>query len=162
MRGIASVLLVSFCLGSNVRELTSYELGQILGRQNAFITFHAPWCGHCQSLAPTWEQLAETFEGEAIIGRFDCDNEDHKSLCERLEVTGFPTIKFFLEGDFSGEAYVGTRELEALKGFADEIFTPGCSSGNQEKCTPEQLEVARSGPLCPPSSWLLIQFLRFY
>ena len=38
------------------------------------VEFYAPWCGHCQKLAPAWAELAKAFEDNAKvkIAKLDC------------------------------------------------------------------------------------------
>jgi thiol-disulfide isomerase/thioredoxin len=47
--------------GANFAEVTS-------GPGNTFVKFYAPWCGHCEEMAPEWEELAEHFQQTPIPG----------------------------------------------------------------------------------------------
>ena len=41
-----------------------------------FIKYYAPWCGHCQRLAPSWEQMAKELKRQVNVGEVNCD--DHR------------------------------------------------------------------------------------
>lgn len=76
-----------------------------------FIKFYAPWCPHCQDMAPTWEQLAKTMKGKLNIGEVNCDKETR--LCKDVGARGYPTILFFKGGERS--------EYDGLRGLGDFI-----------------------------------------
>uniref|UniRef100_A0A0G4HMG5 Thioredoxin domain-containing protein n=1 Tax=Chromera velia CCMP2878 TaxID=1169474 RepID=A0A0G4HMG5_9ALVE len=43
---------------SAVRKLTSDDYREETAEDFWFIKFFAPWCGHCQKMAPAWDELA--------------------------------------------------------------------------------------------------------
>jgi DnaJ family protein C protein 10 len=57
------------------------------------IDFYAPWCGHCQMFAPTFESLATKFEGTVKFGKVNC--QEHQHLCNMIGIRAYPTIQFF-------------------------------------------------------------------
>jgi len=59
-----------------------------------FIKFYAPWCHHCQKLAPTWIELAAALTGVVNVAEVNCDA--HGAFCRKQEVEGFPVLKLYV------------------------------------------------------------------
>lgn len=82
------------------------------------VEFFAPWCGHCKSLAPIYEELAANFEyakDKVQIAKVDADAQ--KSLSNRFNIQGFPTLKWFDGKSKEPEDYSGGRDLDSLSDF---------------------------------------------
>ena len=89
----------------------SFQQSVTMTQDPWFIKFYAPWCGHCQAMAPNWIQLAKEFKGKLNIGEVDCDAESR--LCKDVHLRGYPTILFFQGGE--------RVEYEGLRGLGDFI-----------------------------------------
>lgn len=85
------------------------------GSKYAFVEFYAPWCTHCQSLAPAWTLLAKAFAEESssvVIAKVDATTE--KKLAEKFKVSGFPTLLFFEKGATESKPFKTGRSIEQL------------------------------------------------
>ena len=105
---------------SNFDTLT--EAGKASAQTRWFVMFHAPWCGHCRALKPTWEQLAaDTGEGPLLDGQLklrnvaSIDATNNSMLATRFQVQGYPTLLLLAKG--SAYRYQGGRDLAAMQAF---------------------------------------------
>ena len=57
----------------------------------------AEWCGPCRSITPSIEELATEYEGKAIIGKYNVDEENE--LSTEYGVRSIPTILFLKMGN---------------------------------------------------------------
>jgi len=104
---------------SSVVVLGSGNFDKIKGK-SALVEFYAPWCGHCKSLAPKYEEVAKIFAGEKSVVVAKVDATVEPSLAERFEVKGYPTLKWFPAGSDTPVDYEGGREVDDMVQFINE------------------------------------------
>jgi len=107
---------VEIDIEDGLAKLTSSTFDAHVERGLHFVKFFAPWCGHCQRMAPAWDQLAKAFEDDEYvsIGRVDCTLD--RDLCSKHEVRGYPTLLLFSNG-MKEEKYQGGRDFQELYAY---------------------------------------------
>lgn len=55
-------------------EITDNNIDQVIANHKpVLIDFWAEWCGPCHMIAPVIQELADEYDGRAIIGKVDVD-----------------------------------------------------------------------------------------
>ncbi|NXE06906.1 PDIA2 isomerase, partial [Lophotis ruficrista] len=80
------------------------------------VEFYAPWCRHCQRLAPAYAQAAATLRNEsspAQLGKVDATVQ--VALASEFGVTAYPTLKLFRDGNRTHPLdYTGRMDAEGI------------------------------------------------
>jgi protein disulfide-isomerase A1 len=125
---VGSAVLVGASLAaaaSDVINLTSENFESTVNKESLILVeFFAPWCGHCKSLAPEYEQAATTLKDKGVpIAKVDC--VDQADLCTAQGVTGYPTLKVFKSGESS--TYGGPRKADGIIAYMLKQALPAVS-----------------------------------
>lgn len=100
---------VKVAVGRNFDELV------MSSKKDVLIEFYAPWCGHCKSLAPKYDELGEKMTGEEVeIVKMDATANDVPPV---FSVSGFPTLYWLPSDTKTPESYQGGREVDEFVKF---------------------------------------------
>lgn len=116
----------------------------------ALVKFTAPWCGHCKRMVKDFDEAAAELKGRALLADVDATAEN--KLKDRFKVSGFPTIKLFLNGEPVSE-YSGERSKSALIGFVERQLAPPATEASSTADVHAALGAA-SEAAAPPAAVL--------
>ena len=63
----------------------------------ALVDLWAPWCAPCRMVAPLIEELADEYQGKAVVAKLNVD--ENQAIATRYGVTSIPTLLFFKGGE---------------------------------------------------------------
>lgn len=90
-------------------------------------------------MKPDWDKLADKFKESDVVTVADVDcTAEGEPLCKKVGVQGYPTIKYWLEGNRSAKDYNGGRAYGDLEKFTQKTFSKPCDVGTQENCSDEE------------------------
>lgn len=88
-------------------EITDQSFGDSVLKSDkpVVVDFWAPWCRPCLLMAPTFEEMANLYDGKMTFAKLNTD--DNQYTAARLGIQGIPTTVFFRGG----------REIDRIVGL---------------------------------------------
>lgn len=86
---------------------------EVLGNEKVtLIDLWAEWCGPCKMMTPVIEELSKEYDGKAVIGKLNVDDNPETPM--QFNVRGIPTFLIFKNGELM-DKIVGATTKQVLK-----------------------------------------------
>jgi thioredoxin 1 len=84
----------------------------ILGADKpALVDFWAVWCGPCRMVGPVVEEIAEEYDGRAVVAKLDVDA--NRDTAVRYGIQAIPTLLLIKDGEVA-EKIVGAVDKKSI------------------------------------------------
>ncbi|MBK8426372.1 MAG: thioredoxin [Lewinellaceae bacterium] len=90
----------------------SFQTEVIGSDKVTLVDLWAEWCGPCKMMTPVIDELSTEYEGRAVIGKLNVD--DNPNVPTEYNVRGIPTFLIFKNGELKDKV-VGAQTKQVLK-----------------------------------------------
>ena len=104
---------------SELIKLSDENFEEQFNSKDWIVKFYAPWCKHCKTLKPIFEELGSKV---SHVGVGDIDATSNKVTAAKYNVSSYPTIIYKQNGHVG--KYQGHRSLEGLGQFLERLNSP--------------------------------------
>lgn len=102
-------------------EITDANFEELVMKSDkpVVVDFWAEWCGPCRLIGPVIEEMSNEYEGKAIIGKVNVDN--NPGVSAQFGVRNIPTV-LFIKGGAVADKSVGAVPKAQLTSKLDAIL----------------------------------------
>ena len=107
-------------------QVTDSNFNEIVMKSEVpvLLDFYADWCGPCKVLGPVIDELAQEYEGRALVAKVN--TEINPALSQHFKIKSIPTMMFINKGELV-ERYSGLIPKPNIEEILDEYI-----EGNKE------------------------------
>lgn len=100
-------------------EITDSNFTEMVNNNEgvSVVDFWAPWCGPCKMIGPIIDELHNEYEGKAVIGKVNVDDNPNTSM--EFGVRSIPTILVFKNGEIVNKKVGVASKAELQKMIED-------------------------------------------
>lgn len=90
----------------------TFDADVIKSDKPVLVDFTAAWCGPCRMIAPIIEDLSKEYQGRAVFGKLDVDENPETSM--NFGVRSIPTLLIFKGGQVVDQIIGATGKEKIL------------------------------------------------
>jgi thioredoxin 1 len=85
----------------------------------ALVDFWAVWCGPCRIVGPIVEEIAEEYDGRAVVAKRDVDSS--REVAVKYGIQAIPTLLLIKDGQVA-DRIVGAVDKNSIKSKLEALF----------------------------------------
>jgi thioredoxin 1 len=98
---------------------SNFETTILNSDKPALVDFWAVWCGPCRIVGPIVEEIADEYDGRAVVGKLDVDS--NRETAVKFGIQAIPTLLLVKDGQIA-DRIVGAVDKNSIKSKLDALL----------------------------------------